>query len=297
MNDSEIIHSFLEIRQYSGKNGRAPHKPLLMVVALTNILHEGNRWLSFKKSSPILTELLEIYGKPAKKQHPEYPFWRLQNDKIWECSNKEKIVVNKSGDVNPKQLVSEGVQGAFNQDIYNALIKKPQFILQLINLILENNFEESICSEIRTMLHLDSFSHDAPSSAKKRKRDANFPLDVKKAYGYRCAICDLDCKLGRTEFAIEASHIQWHAFNGPDTVNNGVALCSIHHKAFDRGSITIDFEYKMELSPLFNGTSELSKLMFDKLSGKELRQPRDRKLNPGFSFIEWHRREVFKSKI
>jgi HNH endonuclease len=39
---------------------------------------------------------------------------------------------------------------------------------------------------------------------------------------------------------IEAAHVQWFNFGGPDSLDNGLALCSLHHKLFDVGVHNLD---------------------------------------------------------
>lgn len=60
-----------------------------------------------------------------------------------------------------------------------------------------------------------------------------FRQAVVKAYGECCAVCGFDARIVNTPMGIEAAHIQWQAYDGPDVVRNGVALCSLHHVAFD----------------------------------------------------------------
>nr|WP_244156054.1 HNH endonuclease [Photobacterium angustum] len=43
--------------------------------------------------------------------------------------------------------------------------------------------------------------------------------------------------LDRVSIGIEAAYIKWKQYSGYCKVSNGIALCSIHHKAFDRGVI------------------------------------------------------------
>ena len=47
---------------------------------------------------------------------------------------------------------------------------------------------------------------------------------------------------------IEAAHVKWHMARGPSTTNNGLALCSLHHKLFDRGAFTLDTDRRVLLS-------------------------------------------------
>ena len=42
--------------------------------------------------------------------------------------------------------------------------------------------------------------------------------------------------LDQETLGIEAAHIKWHQAGGPDTEDNGLALCTLHHKRFDRGA-------------------------------------------------------------
>ena len=48
------------------------------------------------------------------------------------------------------------------------------------------------------------------------------------------------CASRMTCWGWEAAHIQWHSHGGPDQVANGLALCTFHHGAFDRGAIGLD---------------------------------------------------------
>jgi HNH endonuclease len=70
--------------------------------------------------------------------------------------------------------------------------------------------------------------------ARHRRRSGAFCNDVLKAYGHCCAVCGYDVRVGRAVLGLEAAHIKWFQAGGPDAVDNGVALCSIHHKALGR---------------------------------------------------------------
>ncbi|MEA2421882.1 MAG: putative restriction endonuclease, partial [Thermoleophilaceae bacterium] len=76
----------------------------------------------------------------------------------------------------------------------------------------------------------------ATSEARYRLHQQRFKLEVMRAYRHRCAICTL-----RERELVQAAHIV------PDTepegiaaVVNGLALCAIHHLAFDRNLLGVD---------------------------------------------------------
>ena len=82
----------------------------------------------------------------------------------------------------------------------------------------------------------------------KRRRDPQFRIDVLRVYEYRCAVCGYDGKLGSSQLALDAAHIKWHAAGGPDSVDIGLALCSIHHKALDSFAMGLDKDRRILVS-------------------------------------------------
>src|ERR1019366_9264129 len=84
-------------------------------------------------------------------------------------------------------------------------------------------------------------------------RDPQFRESVLEAYQYACCICSLKLQIGTSAFGVEAAHIKWHQAGGPPTIPNGLALCLIHHKALDRGAITLTDEFNIEVSKALHG--------------------------------------------
>jgi putative restriction endonuclease len=83
--------NFLEkiARIKTGRNGerRAPHKPLLILFAISEILR-GNRVLDFTAVEEMLTPLLNAYAPPVVGKHqPELPYWHLMSDGFWQIDD------------------------------------------------------------------------------------------------------------------------------------------------------------------------------------------------------------------
>lgn len=78
---------------------------------------------------------------------------------------------------------------------------------------------------------------------KKALRANDFSRRVLGAYSHRCAMCDTQLKL------IDGAHILpvGHE-DSTDTTNNGIALCALHHRAYDRGLVTFDTKYSVHLN-------------------------------------------------
>ena len=116
---------------------------------------------------------------------------------------------------------------------------------------------------------------------------------VLRTYQHRCAICGYDLKLGCADLGLEAAHIKWRAAGGPDTVNNGLALCALHHMAFDLGAITLTFDYRIMVSEHVYGTKHLETYLLDYM-GKPILDPLKATYLPQHRFIKWHQKEVFR---
>ncbi|GII99904.1 putative restriction endonuclease [Sediminihabitans luteus] len=80
--------------------------------------------------------------------------------------------------------------------------------------------------------------------AKQRLHQPVFRTRVLLAYNTRCAVCDL--KHGSL---LDAAHILPDADDrGIPAVTNGLALCKIHHAAYDQNMLGITPEYRVEIS-------------------------------------------------
>lgn len=69
-----------------------------------------------------------------------------------------------------------------------------------------------------------------------------FRSTVVQAYRTRCAVC----ALGHAEL-LDAAHIRPDAEGGQPTVENGLALCKIHHAAYDSNILGISPEYRVAI--------------------------------------------------
>ncbi|HJN77839.1 MAG TPA: hypothetical protein QGF58_28240, partial [Myxococcota bacterium] len=83
--DTEVLDLFRNLKVWKKGDQRAPHKPLLVLMALARLQGGGERLWSFEDINPLLHELLVEFGPGDRKSvHPEYPFWYLRNDGVWE---------------------------------------------------------------------------------------------------------------------------------------------------------------------------------------------------------------------
>ena len=94
MQSAEIRARFSEMNVWKRNEERAVHKPLLVLCAIGRCVNNNQKRIPFVDLDGPVAEMLKDFGPPRKSFHSEYPFWRLQNDGIWELENAEKCEAN-----------------------------------------------------------------------------------------------------------------------------------------------------------------------------------------------------------
>src|SRR5580658_4228827 len=100
MTREAILEQFDRLNVWSRGGQRAPHKPLLILYALGRWSRGQTGDIPFRDAEPILTSLLKEFGTRRKSDHPEYPFWRLQNDGVWTVHAPPDLAPRR-GNTNP----------------------------------------------------------------------------------------------------------------------------------------------------------------------------------------------------
>lgn len=280
--DEEMLKKTFSNLNIWKKNGqRAPHKPLLLLYALGR-LQENIMILPYEEVRIKLKRLLIEFGPPRKSYHPEEPFVRLTTDGIWELNK----YVDKKG-ISDVQLLLNQVSGGFNSEVLLLLKNNGGLIQEIAERLLNDHFPETIHQDIIEEVGLNF------SIATKRKRDPNFRNRILKAYEFSCAICGFNVRLGNNLVGIDAAHIQWHQAGGPDSEENGIALCSLHHKLFDRGVYTITEDREMLVAEEAYGTHGFDEWLM-RFHGMRVRSPINPIYQPKDIFLGWHIKEVFR---
>lgn len=215
------------------------------------------------------------------------PFWRLRGDGFWEITNAEGCKPRR-GNTQPtkKELIDNHVSGGFDEAAYRQLREHPELIDKLAQQILTNRFPESVQRILANQLGLDFVDRT-------KNRDPHFRDIILRAYHSRCAFCGYDLRLDGALVGIEAAHIHWKAYGGPCVVHNGLALCSLHHDAFDMGAFGLDENLTIRISAGVSRSPVIDNLFWQR-NGQLLHLPHDESLWPAEQYIGWHRKQVFK---
>lgn len=126
----------------------------------------------------------------------------------------------------------------------------------------------------------------------RRARDQAFRRLVIRAYDERCAVTGLKFINGGGRAEVNAAHIQPVEHNGPDSINNGIALSGTAHWMFDRGLISLSDEMEILISRHVNDRDSIAAFIHESGRATLPLRAQDR---PHARFLQWHRDNCFKT--
>ncbi|MFB7947845.1 phosphorothioated DNA-binding restriction endonuclease [Kitasatospora phosalacinea] len=288
-----------KLRQWTSNGVRAPHKPLLLLYALGGYQRDADGELRYSAVEGELKRLLEEYG-PSHSTTPAYPFHHLVSDGVWE-------VRTDRGPGSPGNRVgvlrASGATGRLAPELRAALRKEPALLGRLARVLLDFHFPPSLHTELCEAVGLDLELADTEEvrgggpagseRAARRQRDRRMRELVLTAYEFRCAFCGYDGMLGASAVGLEAAHVRWWSFDGPDEVDNGLCLCSLHHKLFDKGVLGLGEGRRVLVSRRFVGRGEASRQQVLALAGRPVIGPQSGTAPVADRYRQWHAAQVF----
>lgn len=290
-----LEEKFANITVWKSGGQRAPHKPLLVLLGLGALQRREPRLMAFADVEPKLRSLLEGFGGPRTRANANYPFWRLEADGIWNVEGLDiGAVRERNREPGRQELLDRGVRAGFAPPIYEALQSDPDMIPRLAHVILDAHFPVSLHEDILAEAAIDVSRARVGST--RSQRDPTFRGRILRAYQYRCAVCGYAGRLNRIPVGLEGAHIKWLQADGPDVETNGLSLCSLHHRLFDRGVFTVTHSLQIRVSEHFDGGEVGGGLMtlFDE---GELLKPRSADFHPASEYLEWHHLEVYRGVL
>jgi len=304
----QFLDRLAAVRIDRSHGGRAPHKPLMLLLTLGRVgLGPEGRLIPYEIADERFKALWEEFGRPETPPRVHYPFGRLQNDdRLWEIPEESQLSTGRAVDIRVSEARHLGITGGFRQDVHDLLCRRPELVSRAAHQILSDHFPPSIHQDILDAVRLaagsSSLGLDEPMPRRGRKvreytpRDPRFRRAVLEAYDERCAVCEHDIRFGDRLLGLEAAHIRWHSHDGRDVVRNGLALCSVHHKALDLGAMGLEGKgggFRILVSGRVRGRSPAAKRLVG-LRGRAIRLPVSTADTPDRRFVEWHREEVFR---
>ncbi|MCX4907002.1 phosphorothioated DNA-binding restriction endonuclease [Streptomyces sp. NBC_00878] len=279
-----------KLRQWNRNGTRAPHKPLLFLYALGRFQQDADGELRYSAVEEDLKQLLAEFG-PPNKTSPAYPFHHLVSDGVWEVRTDHGPGSPGSG---VRELRAAGAGGRLAPELRTALRREPSLLGRLARVLLDLNFPPSLHGELCEAVGLGLEPAETEQlSAVRQSRDPRMRERVLTAYEYRCAFCGYDGRIGAVPVGLEAAHVRWWAFDGPDDVDNGLCLCSLHHRLFDKGVLGIGKSHRILVSQGFVGHSRAAREYVVALADRPLIGPQPGADPVAQAHRTWHTSQVF----
>lgn len=287
----ELLSELDKIKLHKQKMiGASLKKPLLLLLLISRI-EEGkgeNNQFRFTEIEKDLDLLIRNFGgRNVNKSGPEQPFHHLNSSVIWDVKVPYGVEFDNKRTLSKSILRDPETYGYFEPTIFSLLQSDEQSRARIVAYILEKFWPETIQADIRDYLQL-SVGIAQPT----KKRNQLFAKEVLANYRYRCGVCGFSSVFNSIPFGIDAAHVFWHAYGGPDDVSNGIALCKTHHWALDRGVITIKPKtFEIVVSPRFVAQENNSIAVLEQLNGTFITNIRE--TPPSDYFLEWHNENVY----
>ncbi|MEO3787266.1 phosphorothioated DNA-binding restriction endonuclease [Actinocorallia sp. B10E7] len=285
-----FVERALAVRRWQSNGKRAPHKPLLLLFALAQFQREGDTPIVYSAVESRLAALVKEFG-PPNPTGLHYPFHHLTSDGLWTVTTRDG---GPSPGPSPAKLRDSGARGCFAPDVADELRRHPEVLVQAAHALLDANFPESLHEDLCEAIGLDLHQADSPRlrQAPLRRRDPGFRRAVLRAYEYTCAFCGYEGRLDDSStVGLDAAHIRWFAFDGPDVVDNGLCLCSLHHVLFDKGVLTLTEDHRIDVTEAFVGRTPNTRVQVHSLAGRRIDAPRQ---GLAAAHLSWHRTQVFR---
>ncbi|KOX01307.1 phosphorothioated DNA-binding restriction endonuclease [Streptomyces sp. NRRL B-3648] len=285
------LERIAKLRQWARSGTRAPHKPLLLLYALGRFQEDSDAGLRYSAVEQDLQRLLVEYG-PPNRTTPAYPFHHLVSDGVWEVRTDRGPGSPGSG---IRDLRETGATGRLAPELRAALRREPDLLGRIARLLLDRHFPPSLHGELCEAVGLEpQWAGTERLPAVRRQRDRRMRELVLTAYEYRCAFCGYDGRIGAMPVGLEAAHVRWWAFDGPDDLENGLCLCSLHHKLFDKGVLGVGDGHRILVSQRFVGHSPAAREHVTALAGRPLAGPQPGARPVAAAHRDWHTSQVFQ---
>lgn len=284
----DLRERFQRLNIWSRGGLRAAHKPLLALWAIGRCLQGKPRMARYDFVDRELSRLLRKFRPSLGRATALWPFWNMRKDGVWEVGREHLIAVGPSGKARESSLLEHNIHSGLPQNDYLALRGNPDLAMRIARSLLTEHFPEAHHAAI---LRETGIRNGLP--AESAQRGERFRAAVLDAYRRRCAVCAFGVRLGNDTPALDAVYIQWPQARGPDEVQNGLALCALHHRLFDDGVFTLltDFSVLAASSAGGNGGND----WLGRFDGKPLQILPREDCRPQPEFLQWHHRVVFRS--
>jgi len=296
MNNLEkYIDKFAHLRVDRSKGAGAPHKPILLLSIIAEIeagnILDNRIYLTPELVARFKDHWSKLVGSSIFKPNFSLPFFHLKSDGFWHLScfvGKEIKLTSSNSIKSLGQLIDVIDYASLDESLYELLIADYEREL-LRNTLLDTYFNgRRIPTGNKIMEDISNQILNEPAVAYRKRaayfdeedvfvRGGVFKKEIPRIYDHTCCISGMRIKVSDTIQMIDACHIISFSESHDDTIGNGISLCPNLHRAFDRGLISIDENYKVLVKPFAEADTSYSIRQFE---GKQILLPANHRHYP-----------------
>lgn len=317
---AKYLKAFTKLR-VDRSHGIAPHKPILLISVLQLILNESIRTHHVYLNAELVAQFRSNWSLYVRTSHDcriSYPFYYMRSDKptFWELLPRNRYYdIDEMGSLSRSlNKLDEAIECAIiAEDLFQiASVSKWNLMLQQIlldtyfpstkqNVQDANLFSNQIIAKIEDKILSESAQNyrreiEALKSEHNEEeiflRGSQFKKAIPKIYTYACCISGMRIDATVSVSMIDACHIVPFSESYNDTISNGIALCPNLHRAFDRGLITVDQDYRVVVSDAFQ--EDNTPYSIAPFHRKQIALPQNKNHYPAHENFQWHFENVFK---
>ncbi|TVR16407.1 MAG: hypothetical protein EA401_01385 [Planctomycetota bacterium] len=323
----DLIHQLRSLRRDGNGNwgpntlGKAPHKPI-MLLAVLDLYAAGHLHENLIPYDEALLEAFDCYWQlccPGRPTNPLQPYWYLKGEGFWQHQARPgyrqalATLISAKAKVPTRSLIASQVAGAVLSQAFYAAAMNPIGREALRQLLISTYFGGELRQALaqQHQVVVDAFAcatalqrqaeHDLQdlfcgnqaldSAYTEESRNLAFRRVVVGAYAHHCAFCGARIRTPSGRSAVQAAHIvPFHLCRNNDP-RNGLALCPLHHWAFDQGMLSVSDSHRISVHAY---ARELpADPGFVALHRQAMRLPDDPRYLPATQALAWHRKEIF----
>ncbi len=272
-----------------------------MLLALIDLIAAGevtdNRF-------PVSTHVVEAFLKywnllRIDKPAIYLPIYYLQSDGLWRLTPIPGATIQRPSSM--AELKRHVAFGSLDERLFELLLDANSRAVIREALILRHfpsdaNLFRAAANEGRDRFELESLLESADTSAatfERPKRNRLFRAVIMRLYDFTCAACRHRVLTIEGVTAAEAAHIIPFSVTQDDRIGNGLALCKLHHWAFDTGLISVGESFELLVSDKFDETGD-REMLFNGLRDRPIRLPSASGFHPLAESLTWHRENRFQ---
>lgn len=302
------LHKLRRLRVDRARGTPAPHKPVLLL-AVIDLIEQEEIKRNHIEPSPQLVETYINYWTQITNglPRPYLPFFHLKTSGFWHLHaqhGQTETLAKTQQFKSMTQLASVVAFASFDDELF-ALLLQPDTREAIRQTIIDAHLSEhraAIESVFQTNQQITDVAKLLEQQAEDKTvlnvppspvRSAAFRREIVRLYNYTCAACRLRIITLDGKTAVDAAHIIPFSESHDDNIGNGLALCKLHHWAFEYGLISIDDNFCLLVSDAFNEKGNSSMLLRN-LNNKSILLPAQKLFFPALHAVRWHRANKFQ---